>query len=357
MPAQSRPRPRPNPAGIHHLSCRRTLRALIRGAALAPGELVYDLGAGPGTITAALAAIGARVVAVERDRRFVDTLRRRFDDHERVSVVAADLRTVAIPRAARVVANLPFATSGALIERLLDPPAHLAPAPTCSSRRASPDGSATAGRARRMPPGAPPATRSCSCGACPARPSRPRPVSTARCCGSARARRCQPTPSGGCAHCSPRPTAAVTSAPARSLAAPPAVTRGGGCSPPPASRPICIRSRCRRTSGRRWREAGDRRRRDVRALERGASLPAAARQQQRWVGATALRRVVGRASAAREGDAVLIASVPPATPCCGCRRGRAPRSRRAQAARRVPRAAPAGLGWSAAAARSRARPL
>lgn len=122
MPARSRPRPRPNHAGIHHLICRRTLRAIVRGAALERGQLVYDLGAGPGTLTAALAATGARVVAVERDARFAATLRRRFDGDERVRVVEGDLRTLAIPRTARIVANLPFATSGALVALLLDPP-------------------------------------------------------------------------------------------------------------------------------------------------------------------------------------------------------------------------------------------
>ena len=125
MPARSPHRPRPNHAGIHHLACRRTLRALVRGAALPPGQLVYDLGAGPGTLTAALAAAGAHVVAVERDARFAATLRRRFADDPRVRVVEADLRTVALAPGARVVANLPFATSGAVVAQLLDRPRRL----------------------------------------------------------------------------------------------------------------------------------------------------------------------------------------------------------------------------------------
>ncbi len=121
MPARPRTRPRANHAGIHHLTCRRTLRAIVHGAAVPPGALVYDLGAGPGTLTAALAASGARVVAVERDARFAAVLRRRFADHADVRVLQADLRAIAIPRAARIVANLPFATSGAVVARLLDP--------------------------------------------------------------------------------------------------------------------------------------------------------------------------------------------------------------------------------------------
>jgi 23S rRNA (adenine-N6)-dimethyltransferase len=127
MPATPRRRPRANHAGIHHLRCPRALSAIVRSAALEPETLVYDLGAGPGTLTVALARTGARVVAVERDPRFARTLRRRFARSGRVHVVEADLRTVTIPHRARVVANLPFATSSAVIARLLDPPGPLRP--------------------------------------------------------------------------------------------------------------------------------------------------------------------------------------------------------------------------------------
>lgn len=127
MPATPRRRPHVNHAGIHHLRSAQTLRALVRTAELSPEDLVYDLGAGPGTLTQALARTGARVVAVERDPRFAAALRRRFADHERVEVREADLRSVRIPRGARVVANIPFATSGAVIAQLLDAPGLLRP--------------------------------------------------------------------------------------------------------------------------------------------------------------------------------------------------------------------------------------
>jgi 23S rRNA (adenine-N6)-dimethyltransferase len=121
MPART-PRRRANPSGVHHLNSPSVLRAIVRSAGLDPADRVFDLGAGPGTLTAALARTGASVTAVERDPAFVRELERRFAGFDRVRVVSGDLRAVPIPRGARVVANLPFATSGALVARLLDPP-------------------------------------------------------------------------------------------------------------------------------------------------------------------------------------------------------------------------------------------
>lgn len=118
--AAGRPAPtRPNPSGLHLLTARRPIHQLVSAALLGPGDLVIDFGAGPGAITAALAATGARVLAVERDARFARRLSRRFDGHN-VRVVHADLRRVPLPhRPFSVVASIPFAVSTTLLRRLL----------------------------------------------------------------------------------------------------------------------------------------------------------------------------------------------------------------------------------------------
>lgn len=126
--AQRRRTPRrTNQSGVHILHSHAVVRALVRSAELGEDDHVVDLGAGPGALTAALAAIGARVTAVERDEAFVRTLRRRFADRPRVRVVHGDLLQVPIPRAAKVVANIPFGTSSALLARLLNPAGRLRP--------------------------------------------------------------------------------------------------------------------------------------------------------------------------------------------------------------------------------------
>lgn len=113
-----------SPSGVHLLSDHRVITRLVDLAELTAADLVIDFGAGPGTLTVPLSRTGSRVMAVERDARFVRTLRRRFADHPTVRVVHEDLRTVRLPRRPfAVVANIPFAVSTPLLRRLLTPPA------------------------------------------------------------------------------------------------------------------------------------------------------------------------------------------------------------------------------------------
>jgi 23S rRNA (adenine-N6)-dimethyltransferase len=114
----------PNPAGAHFLRDRALIAQLVRACGAGEGRLVLDLGAGRGAITAALAAAGARVIAVEQDPRLAAGLRRRFDGDPGVRVVEADLRRVPLPRREfLVVANPPFSLTTALCRRLLGDPA------------------------------------------------------------------------------------------------------------------------------------------------------------------------------------------------------------------------------------------
>ncbi len=113
----------PNPAGAHFLRDRRLIAQLANAGGARTGQLVFDLGAGSGAITAALAATGARVIAVERDPKLAARLRRRFDQEPQVRVVEADLRTIPLPgRDFLVVASPPFSLTTAVFRRLLGDP-------------------------------------------------------------------------------------------------------------------------------------------------------------------------------------------------------------------------------------------
>ncbi len=91
---------------------------VVAAAGVRPGQLVLDLGAGTGALTAPLLAVGARVVAVELHPRRVAALRKRFAGSA-VTVVETDMLAVPLPRRPfRVVAAPPYALSTPLLRRL-----------------------------------------------------------------------------------------------------------------------------------------------------------------------------------------------------------------------------------------------
>jgi 23S rRNA (adenine-N6)-dimethyltransferase len=118
---------RPDPRITHrrpelsqHFLRERAARALVRHADLPPGALVVEPGAGSGAITAALAAAGHRVIAIERDVALCSRLRKRFGGNPRVSVRLGDALAFELPREPyHVVSNVPYAITAALMRTLL----------------------------------------------------------------------------------------------------------------------------------------------------------------------------------------------------------------------------------------------
>jgi 23S rRNA (adenine-N6)-dimethyltransferase len=91
----------------------------VAGSPVTRRDVVCDLGAGLGALTAPLAATGARVVAVELHPARDAALRTRYGG-SRVAVVELDLRSFTLPgRPYRVVANPPYDGVNALVRRLL----------------------------------------------------------------------------------------------------------------------------------------------------------------------------------------------------------------------------------------------
>jgi len=104
--------------GWHELGSRDAAR-LVRIGGVVTGDLVLDIGAGTGAITAALRLCGARVVAVELHPERVAQLRSRFAGDRCVTVVRADAADLRLPgRPFKVVANPPFGITTALVRRL-----------------------------------------------------------------------------------------------------------------------------------------------------------------------------------------------------------------------------------------------
>jgi 16S rRNA (adenine1518-N6/adenine1519-N6)-dimethyltransferase len=89
----------------------------MEAARIEPGETVLDAGAGSGVITQALAAAGAKVVAVEADG--VRAQRLRDAGLPGVDVVQGDILKVRLPRLDAIVSNPPFRILPAVLRRLL----------------------------------------------------------------------------------------------------------------------------------------------------------------------------------------------------------------------------------------------
>lgn len=105
----------------HFLRSNRLAAELVRSAGLTRDDLVLEIGAGSGRLTAELARVAGHVVAVELDARWARQLRARVADN--VTVVQANGLRVPLPREPfRVVANLPFGQTTAFLRHLLDDP-------------------------------------------------------------------------------------------------------------------------------------------------------------------------------------------------------------------------------------------
>jgi 16S rRNA (adenine1518-N6/adenine1519-N6)-dimethyltransferase len=119
--------------GQNFLVDERAYREIVHACAIGDGDWVAEIGAGLGTLTARLAATGAHVVAIERERDMLAVLRSELGGDARIEVVEANALTydyaALAARAGRppvIVGNLPYQIASPILFRLLETPAPLA---------------------------------------------------------------------------------------------------------------------------------------------------------------------------------------------------------------------------------------
>lgn len=118
MPASEQGRGSRRDWGWHPLRADWAAR-VVAGTPVRAGDLVLDLGAGTGALTAPLVEAGAHVVAVELHLGRAAALRRRFAGSP-VRVVTHDLADLRLPRRPfRVVASPPYQLSTQVVRALL----------------------------------------------------------------------------------------------------------------------------------------------------------------------------------------------------------------------------------------------
>ncbi len=117
--------------GQHFLRQPALLQQIAEATGAGPEDVVLEIGPGEGTLTRALLATGAMVVAIERDPRLIAPLQRAFGGANLV-LVSGDALTLdwhalvapwtALGRRWRVVGNIPYYITSPLIDRALMPP-------------------------------------------------------------------------------------------------------------------------------------------------------------------------------------------------------------------------------------------
>jgi 16S rRNA (adenine1518-N6/adenine1519-N6)-dimethyltransferase len=99
------------------------LRRIIRAAELRTGDPVLEIGPGLGALTGHLLEAGARVLAIEKDRRLAECLRARLGERGGLELVEADAVPYLKQRGAdwtgwKMVSNLPYSVGSPILVEL-----------------------------------------------------------------------------------------------------------------------------------------------------------------------------------------------------------------------------------------------
>jgi 16S rRNA (adenine1518-N6/adenine1519-N6)-dimethyltransferase len=111
--------------GQHFLRDQRIIHRIIDALAPKADETIVEIGPGTGALTSVLVERAGRVVAVEFDKKLTPLLQERFGGLPNFKLVMADALTLdfcaeILPaRSARLVANLPYNISTAILQRLI----------------------------------------------------------------------------------------------------------------------------------------------------------------------------------------------------------------------------------------------
>ena len=98
----------------------RNVSSLLAASNIGPRDTVYEIGAGRGIITAELASIANKVIAIEKDPVLVYHLRRRFCDCSSIEIVAGDFLGYRIrERPYKVVGNIPYNRTADIMRKIL----------------------------------------------------------------------------------------------------------------------------------------------------------------------------------------------------------------------------------------------
>lgn len=99
----------------------RFVRELIGHSTIKRADTVYDIGAGSGIITSALAGKCKNVIAIELDPSTAALLRKNTADYDNVIVKEGDFLTMPLPRTPyKIFSNIPFHLSSPIVHKITE---------------------------------------------------------------------------------------------------------------------------------------------------------------------------------------------------------------------------------------------
>ncbi|HUO56099.1 MAG TPA: 16S rRNA (adenine(1518)-N(6)/adenine(1519)-N(6))-dimethyltransferase RsmA [Candidatus Paceibacterota bacterium] len=108
--------------GQHFLRSRAALTAIIEAGDLRHDDVVLEIGPGEGVLTRELVAHTRQVIAIEKDEKLYAQLRETFSQEIRdgsLTLIAADALTYEPPERYKLIANIPYYITGAIIRKFL----------------------------------------------------------------------------------------------------------------------------------------------------------------------------------------------------------------------------------------------
>jgi len=97
------------------------IQRLVNQSSITKGDLAYDIGAGSGAISKALLDKGARVIALENDKRLYLKCQHKFINQDRFEIYLMDFLIWQFPRHQKykVFSNIPFFRTADIVNKLL----------------------------------------------------------------------------------------------------------------------------------------------------------------------------------------------------------------------------------------------
>ncbi|NHJ48127.1 MAG: ribosomal RNA small subunit methyltransferase A [Asgard group archaeon] len=96
------------------------LEKQIAFAAISSEDIILEIGGGTGLLTEELAKKAKHVYCIEYDKNLAQFLREKFKHNEKIEIIEGDVLKLSLPKANKIIANLPYHISSPITFKLLD---------------------------------------------------------------------------------------------------------------------------------------------------------------------------------------------------------------------------------------------